>query len=129
MRALLSGDETNQNIHSRVFGALRYLLRERLNLDQPLTIVDATNIRRKDRKPFLKIVQAKGAQAEAIYFDVPLPVALRRNAGRPRQVPVDAIEKMAGRLQMPTKEEGFSKIRRITSSDESAKAKRKLASK
>lgn len=113
MRLLLSGDESNQAIHGRVFGTLRYLLRERLRLEQPLTIVDATNIRRRDRKPFLKIAAQFGAVAEAIYFDVPLETALGRNRGRARRVPEEAIAKMAERLQAPSKEEGFARIRRV----------------
>lgn len=129
MRLLLSGDETNQSIHGRVFAAMRYLLRERLRLQQALTIIDATNIRRKDRKPFLKIVEKFGASAEAVYFDVSLETALRRNAGRVRRVPRAAIESMSQRLQVPTREEGFAVVRRVTSSDGSAKAKRRLASK
>lgn len=116
IRLLLSGDESNQAIHGRVFGTLRYLLRERLRLEQPLTIVDATNIRRRDRKPFLKIAAQFGAVAEAIYFDVPLETALARNRGRARRVPEEAIAKMAERLQAPSKEEGFARIRRVSAS-------------
>jgi predicted kinase len=129
MRLLLSGDETNQGIHGRVFAALRFLLRERLRLQQRLTIIDATNIRRKDRKPFLKIADALGAVAEAIYFDVGLPTALARNEARLRRVPNDAIASMSERLQAPSKDEGFATIRRITSSGGSTKARRRLASK
>ncbi len=129
MRLLLSGDETNQSIHGRVFAAMRYMLRERLRLQQALTIIDATNIRRKDRKPFLKIVEQFGAVAEAIYFDVTLDTALDRNASRARRVPKAAIESMSQRMQTPTKDEGFAAIYRVTSSDGLAKAKRRLASK
>lgn len=129
MRLLLSGDETNQSIHGRVFAAMRYMLRERLRLQQALTIIDATNIRRKDRKPFLKIVERYGAVAEAIYFDVPLDTALRRNEGRVRRVPTEAIASMSNRMQVPKQEEGFAAIYRVTSSDGLTKAKRRLASK
>jgi predicted kinase len=129
MRLLLSGDEANQSIHGRVFAAMRYMLRERLRLQQALTIIDATNIRRRDRKPFLKIVERFGAVAEAIYFDVPLETALRRNAGRARRVPGTAIASMSERLQVPSVGEGFSAVRRISASGGLAKAKRRLASK
>jgi predicted kinase len=129
MRLLLSGNETNQKIHGRVFGAMRYLLRERLRLEQPLTIVDATNIRRKDRKPFVKIAQAFGARVEAIYFDVPEETALGRNARRARRVPEAAIRTMAARMQPPRKEEGFDAVRKISANAASAKAKPRSGSK
>jgi predicted kinase len=129
MRVLLSGRETNQKIHGRVFGAMRYFLRERLRLQQQLTIIDATNIRRKDRKPFLKIAQAFGARAEAIYFDVPVATALERNAARARRVPEVAIRAMAARMQPPRKEEGFDAVRKISANAASAKAKPRSGSK
>ena len=47
MRLLLSGDETNQAIHGKVFGAIRHLLRTRLEIGSTPTIIDATNLRRR----------------------------------------------------------------------------------
>ncbi len=129
MRLLLSGSETNQRIHGRVFAAMRYLLRERLRLEQALTVIDATNIRRKDRKPFLKIAQAFGARVEAIYFDVPLETALQRNSGRARRVPEVAIRAMAARLQPPLLEEGFAAVKKVSANGGSAKAKPRSGSK
>jgi predicted kinase len=114
LRKLLSGDETNQAIHNEVFRTMRFLLRERLRLGQEQTIIDATNIRRKDRKPFLRIAERFGAVAEAVFFDVPRQVALVRNASRSRRVPEAVVDRMILRLQRPSKEEGFTRIRTIT---------------
>lgn len=113
MRLLLSGDETNQSIHSKVFGAMRYLLRKRVELGAGPTIIDATNLRRKDRKSWLRFAAKLGAKVEAKYFDVPLEVALERNRGRQRVVPEEVIRTMAARMQPPRIEEGFSSVETI----------------
>jgi len=113
MRLLLSGDEANQNIHQKVFGALRYLLRLRLQAGLAVTVIDATNLRRIDRKPFLRLAKQYGAETEAVWFDVPVEVAEARNKSRARVVPEGVIAILAGRLQEPTEAEGFTRIVRI----------------
>ncbi len=110
IRAMLCGDETNQTIHSRVFATMRYLLRQRLEIGASPTIVDATNLRRRDRKPWLKIAVSLGASVEAVHFDISLELALARNAARSRVVPEAAIRQMFLRLQPPQAKEGFSSI-------------------
>ncbi len=114
MRLLLAGDETDQTIHSRVFGAMRYLLRQRLQIGAGDTIIDATNLRRKDRKPWLKLGAGFGATVEAVYFDVPLGVCLERNAARGRVVPPEVIRAMQARLEPPSAAEGFCQITAIS---------------
>lgn len=118
MRLKLSGDESNQLIHGKVFGAMRYLLRLRLQLGQAVTVIDATNLRRRDRKPWLKIAQQYGAEAEAVWFDVPVEVAEARNRRRTRVVPVGVIPLLAERLQAPAEAEGFSRIVRVGEGDQ-----------
>jgi predicted kinase len=110
MRLLLAGDEKDQTIHARVFAAMRYLLRQRLELGAGPTILDATNLRRRDRKPWLKLAAAFSAAAEAVYFDVPLAVCLERNAARVRVVPPEVIRAMHADLEPPTRAEGFRRI-------------------
>ncbi len=114
MRLLLSGDETNQNIHGKVFAAMRHLLRTRLEIGSSPTILDATNLRRRDRKHWLRLITKYGAIAEAVHFDVPLALALKRNNSRPRVVPTEVIEQMFYGLQPPTESEGFTKITTIS---------------
>lgn len=114
MRLLLSGDETNQNIHGKVFAAMRYLLRSRLEIGSSPTIVDATNLRRRDRKQWLRLIAKYGAVSEAVHFDVPLKLALKRNGNRPRVVPSEVIEQMFNGLQPPTESEGFFRITTIS---------------
>jgi predicted kinase len=112
-RGLLTGDETDQSANARVFGLLRRILSERLALRQPLTIIDATNLTRKERKQWLRVVERHGAAAEAVVFDTPVAICKRRNAKRARVVPEEVIDRMAARLRPPAKEEGFHRITSI----------------
>lgn len=110
IRRWLSDDPTNQNIHRRVFETLRYLLRQRLELRRPCTMIDATNLTRKDRRPFVKMGELYDCDVEAVFFDVPVEVCQERNRARAREVPEAAIHEMARRMSAPSVEEGFSRI-------------------
>jgi predicted kinase len=110
IRHLLSGDETNQAIHAQVFTTMRHLLRQRLSLGASCTIIDATNLRRRDRRDWLRIAKKHGASAEAIWFAVPLAIAQERNRLRQRVVPPEVIAQFAKRLEAPTMGEGWSRI-------------------
>ncbi len=110
IRGLLADDPANQAIHPRVFATLRYLLRQRIMLRRPLTYVDATNLTRRERRPYLKMGELYDCTVEAIFFDVPVEVCLERNQRRPLVVPDDALRKMAAKLKPPTVEEGFAQV-------------------
>jgi predicted kinase len=110
IRFLLSDDETNQTIHRKVFGTVRYLVRHRIELQRPITYIDATNLTRKDRRPYIKTGQLYDCMVEAIYFNVPIEICKERNRARHRIVPDDVIELMAQRLLPPTIEEGFDAV-------------------
>lgn len=114
MRLVLSGDEENQDIHGKVFGAMRHLLKVRLEIGASPTIIDATNLRRRDRKAWIRLAQQHGAEVEAVHFNIPIEMSLERNRGRSRVVPEAAICLMAGRLQAPTVEEGFNLVKTIS---------------
>src|ERR1051325_4710254 len=108
IRKMLADDETDQTIHERVFQTLRYLLRQRLAIGRPVTYIDATNLTPQERSPYIGIGKAHGCQVEAVFFDVPLEVCLKRNAARQRNVPEDIMAKMAAKLIPPSIEEGFA---------------------
>jgi predicted kinase len=110
MRRLLVDDATNQTIHSRAFDLLRSILRMRLELKRPVTYIDATNLTRAERKPYLKIAEEYGCKIDAVFFDVPVKECQRRNRKRDRVVPDEAIEQMAKRLRPPSTEEGFDRV-------------------
>ena len=113
IRLLLSDDEDNQRIHRPVFATLRFLLRQRLTIGMPLTVVDATNLSPRFRRDWITIAQRHGALVEAVFFDTPLEVCQQRNQMRHRIVPSDVITAMAGILTPPTKSEGFHHVRTI----------------
>jgi predicted kinase len=110
IRGLLADDERDQTIHERVFQTLRYLLRQRLAIGRPVTYIDATNLRREERRPYLEIGREWGCEVEAVFFDVPLAVCRERNAGRNRVVPEEALTAMAAKLVAPAVEEGFTAV-------------------
>ena len=76
LRDLLADDETDQTIHERVFQSLRYLLRQRLAIHRPTTWIDATNLTRQERAPYIGIGKSYGCLLEAAFFDIPLEVEL-----------------------------------------------------
>lgn len=111
LRVLLLDDETNQSRQDLVFSALRHLLRARLLAGRSPTYIDATNLTRKERRPYLRMAQAFGYETEALFFDVPLEECLRRNRRRLRRVPEEALLRMARKLRPPTLAEGFRRIK------------------
>jgi predicted kinase len=110
VRLQLADDETDQTINAAVFGTMRYLVRQRIQLNRPLTCVDATNLTRRDRRPFVELGRLLGCDVEAVYFDVPLSVCKARNAARARMVPDYILDLMAAKLVPPSLAEGFSRV-------------------
>lgn len=126
IRLQLADDETDQTIHAAVFATMRYLVRQRIELKRPLTCVDATNLTRRDRKPFIELARSLGCDIEAVYFDTPLAVCKARNAARARIVPDRVLDLMAAKLVPPSVEEGFSFVQVV---DSGAEAVRRLPEK
>jgi predicted kinase len=110
IRLQLADDETDQTIHARVFPAMRYLLKQRIELQRPVTYIDATNLTRRDRRPFIALARKHGCAIEALFFDIPLAACKARNSSRARLVPDRALDQMAAKLVPPSVEEGFSRI-------------------
>jgi predicted kinase len=110
IRLQLADDETDQTIHARVFATMRYLLRQRIALKRPVTYIDATNLTRRDRRPFITVARKHGCEIEALYFDIPLAVCKTRNASRARLVPDHVLDQMAAKLEPPSLDEGFTRI-------------------
>ncbi len=110
IRLQLADDETDQSIHSVVFATMRFLLRQRIKLERPVTYIDATNLTRRDRRPFIKIARAHNCEIEALFFDVPLEICRARNLSRTRVVPAHALDLMAAKLEPPSLDEGFTRV-------------------
>jgi predicted kinase len=110
IRQLITDDPADQTNHARVFGTIRYLIRQRLAVGRPVTYVDATHLMRWERKPYIQMARRHGCRIEALFFDVPVDVCIVRNSLRERMVPVEAIRLMAGRMEVPVVAEGFDRI-------------------
>lgn len=67
----------------------------------------------RHRRPIVEIAKAAGAPIEAVWIDVPLDVALERNALRPSdlRVPEASIRSVAKLFEAPTTLEGFERVR------------------
>lgn len=112
-RLLLFDRDDEQRYQGMVFELLRHTLRLRLRAGVPRTWIDATSLSPHERRPLVKIAQEFGYPVCALYFDVPLPVCLRRNQGRERHVGDDVILRMAAKLRPPHLREGFAAMARV----------------
>jgi predicted kinase len=110
IRRQLVDDESHQTANARVFEIVRVMLRQRLELRRPVSYVDATNLTRRERRPYIDIARQFDCAIEALWFDVPLAVCKARNAVRYRVVPESAMNLMAARFVPPSREEGFDRI-------------------
>ena len=110
IRLQLADDETDQTIHREVFATMRFLLRQRIKLQRTATYIDATNLTRRDRRPFIKLARAHNCEIEALFFDVPLEICKARNLARARMVPEHALDLMAAKLEPPSLAEGFTRV-------------------
>lgn len=111
-RARLSDDETNQQVTGHAFELWRFIIRKRLYLGR-LTVADATNLERGDRKWLLGAAHDQNFRAAVMLFDIALATALRRNRQRARVVPEEAILKQHELLQETLRSltsEGFDAV-------------------
>ena len=84
-RAMICDDESNQNINAETFGLLHHLTRLRLAA-QRLTVIDATNLQFRARRPLLRMARAHRLPAIAIIFNVSLATCQRHNRTRPQRL-------------------------------------------
>jgi predicted kinase len=117
VRRLLADDPEDQSFPARVFATLRNLLRQRLELRRPLTVVDATHLTPRERRPYIQLARLYDCEVEAVFFDVPVSVCQERNAARARVVPPEVILRMAERLVPPAVEEGFDRVTRVSGTE------------
>jgi predicted kinase len=110
IRALITGDEANQEHNRLVFSLLRSLVRARLSAGCTETWIDTTALTRRERRSWIRLAELLGCPVEAVFFDTPVQVCLARNAARDRIVPPAAMQRMASRLTPPTLDEGFDQI-------------------
>ncbi|HZS47952.1 MAG TPA: AAA family ATPase [Blastocatellia bacterium] len=105
MRRELLGDETDQSQNERIFDLCQKELRETLKAGQS-AVFDATSHTQKSRRMPLSAARDFFAWIKIIYFDVPIEVALLRNASRERRVPEEVIRQFYEELEDPEVYEG-----------------------
>jgi predicted kinase len=114
-RELIAGDPTDQRATGPAFAALHRAVRQRLSQGL-LTVVDATSVSLRDRRPLVQAARASGVLAVALVLDLPPAVVLARNAGRgARVVPEHAVQRHVRRLEASLRPpglgaEGFARV-------------------
>jgi protein phosphatase len=112
-RALVSDDENNQGVSPEAFRVLNLIVEERLRLGR-LTVVDATNVKKEARQPFLELAKKHHVLPVAVAFKISERICAERNTQRAdRHLAPHVLQQQAmnfrrslGHLQ----EEGFAKV-------------------
>ena len=92
LRAVISGDAADQRATGAAFRAIERQLDRRL-ADGRSAVIDATNVKPRDRRPWLVAARRHGVPAVAIVLDLPPEQVLAQAAGRDRHVPVEVIQR------------------------------------
>jgi predicted kinase len=112
-RALISDDESNQNVNSEAFSLLHHITRLRLSLGR-LTVIDATNLKYLARRPLLRIARHHQLPVVAIVLNLSLETCLANNQTRPnRSVGEEAIKQHLSELSLAMtrlEREGYQSI-------------------
>ncbi|HWQ34975.1 MAG TPA: AAA family ATPase [Blastocatellia bacterium] len=120
-RGLIADDEGDQTVTTEAFQALHLIADGRLH-HRRLTVVDATNVQRRARRPLLRLARRHGVPAAAIVFNLPESICLERAARRAdRQVSPAVIHEQFYHLQrslLTLPHEGFQSICFFNSPDE-----------
>jgi protein phosphatase len=94
-RALVADDPNDQSASADAFAVLHLLLQRRLKRRGLVTAVDATSLRRRDRRPFVRAGQQAGTPVVAVVLDLPLEVCVERDRERSdRTVGADTLADM-----------------------------------
>ena len=109
IRKELYGAEEIQGNGKQVFDLVYKRIGEELAKGNDV-VFDATNLTPRARKAVFRF----SAEHIALFVDTLLGKCLKRNAARERKVPKEVIYRMHHNLVYPSKEEGFSKIIKIT---------------
>src|SRR5437867_11005548 len=75
-------------------------------------VVDNTNTTRAEREVYIRAARDAGFRVVGYYFQSRVEECKRRNEQRPadKQVPVRGILGTAGRMELPSLEEGFDEL-------------------
>lgn len=115
IRKEMTGSVEDQSKNAEVAQEANKRYERALRRGIPIVVWDATNTRRKYRKPLIQKAKENGYEVVGVWFDVPLEVAKERNANRDRVVPEHVIDNMYASLQQnpPSRDEGFDVIQKV----------------
>lgn len=120
-RGLVAGDPADQSASSAAFSLLRHALDERMKRRR-LTVIDATNVTRRERRRLVGVARRHDVPAVVIAFALPLGVC-RHRAGLRHERPVAAD--VVGRQHETflrhlegIKDEGFDEVVVLSTEDE-----------
>lgn len=112
-RAMLADDDTDQTVSAQAFELLHLVCAKRLASGR-LTVIDATNVRRESRKPFVEMARKYHVQLFAVVFNFSADFCHDRNQQRPDRTfgphitrrQVDDLKRSLGQLET----EGFRRV-------------------
>lgn len=112
-RELVAGDAADQSASAAAFSLLRHALDERMKRRRR-TVVDATNVSRRDRRRLVGVARRHDVPAVALVLDLPLATCQRRAAGRTeRPVDPDVVARQHEALRRSLSgidDEGFDQV-------------------
>jgi protein phosphatase len=97
-RSIIAGDAADQRATGPAFRALGRALERRLAAGLR-TVVDATNLKASDRRPWIAAARRHLIPVAAIVLDLPLATIHAQNARRSRVVDPDVIDRHARALR------------------------------
>lgn len=120
-RALVSDDPNNQKATGEAFALLNDIVRKRLALGR-LTVIDATNVQKEDRKPLIQLAREYHALPTAIVLNIPERICHERNEMREdRNMGFQVIHRQRNQLNRGLKglkRAGFRYVYRLDSVEE-----------
>lgn len=112
-RALISDDATNQAVTTDAFDLVRAIAEKRLK-HRKLTVIDATNVRAADRKPWVELARRWHALPIAVVIEPGIDICVERNKARPnRRFGAAVIRRMVAEIhkgQRGLGREGFRQV-------------------
>jgi protein phosphatase len=97
-RALVSDDETNQQVNRDSFDLFHYIIYKRM-LQGRFTVADSTALQAEARHRMLGLAQRHNYYTCIFVFDIPLEICVRQDLARQRTVGEQVISYHANQLQ------------------------------
>ena len=120
-RAMVADDEGDQTATSAAFAVLHCIADQRLRAGR-LTVIDATNVQAKARRPLLELAARYHRPCTAILFELPAQVCKERNRQRQDRIVGDfVVDRQCAQAPVSAdllRREGFDPVIVVRSADE-----------